>query len=295
SLDNFSLMALTISVGFVVDDAIVMIENIVRHQEQGAPPLEAAIRGARQIGFTVLSISISLVAVFIPLIFMGGVMGRLFHEFAMTMTLAIAVSAAVSLTLTPMICGRWMRPQPAQQTHGLVWRGIDRVMRGMARFYARTLDWALAHRAFMLLLTLLVVVVTVRLYGSVPKGFLPLQDTGIVMGSTLADPDISFQSMVDRQKQVVDVLLSDPAVVSVGSTVGVSSGWASQNRGQLTLALKPVSERDATSEGVIARLRPKLARIGGVQTFLFSAQDLRGCGRSGGAQYQYAVIAPDLV
>ncbi|MBN8927982.1 MAG: acriflavine resistance protein B [Rhodospirillales bacterium 69-11] len=294
SLDNFSLMALTISVGFVVDDAIVMIENIVRHQEQGYPPLEAAVRGAKQIGFTVLSISISLVAVFIPLIFMGGVMGRLFHEFAMTLTLAIVVSAAVSLTLTPMICGRWMRPEAPRESHGLVWRGIDRAMRGTQRFYARTLDWALAHRAFMLLITLLTVIVTVRLYGTVPKGFLPLQDTGIVMGSTLADPNISFQSMVQRQKQVVDVLLSDPAVVSVGSTVGVSSGWASQNRGQLTLALKPVSERDATSEEVIARLRPKLARVGGVQTFLFSAQDLRGGGRSGGAQYQFAVIAPDL-
>jgi multidrug efflux pump len=296
TLDNFSLMALTISVGFVVDDAIVMIENIVRHMEKGLPPLRAALIGSRQIGFTVMSISLSLVAVFIPLIFMGGIMGRLFHEFAMTMTLAIAISALVSLTLTPMICGRWMRaPQQQDQAqHGVVWRVLDTIFSASHRFYALTLEWALAHRVFMLLFTVLVLVLTVRLYAVVPKGFLPLQDTGILMGSTMASPDVSFRAMEERQRAVVDVLLADPAVDSVGSTVGVSSGWSSLNRGRLTISLKPLSERKASSEDVINRLRGPLSKVSGVQTSLYSAQDLRGGGRSGGAQFQYAVIAPDL-
>jgi multidrug efflux pump len=294
TLDNFSLMALTISVGFVVDDAIVMIENIVRHMEKGLPPLRAALIGSRQIGFTVMSISLSLVAVFIPLIFMGGIMGRLFHEFAMTMTLAIAVSALVSLTLTPMICGRWMRLPQEHVQRGAVWRALDAIFSVSHRFYARTLEWALAHRVFMLLVTLLVLVLTVRLYTVVPKGFLPLQDTGLLMGSTMASPDVSFRAMEERQRAVVDVLLADPAVASVGSTVGVSSGWSSLNRGRLTISLKPPSERKLTAEQVIDRLRGPLSKVGGVQTSLYSAQDLRGGGRSGGAQFQYAVIASDV-
>jgi hydrophobe/amphiphile efflux-1 (HAE1) family protein len=294
TIDNFSLMALTISVGFVVDDAIVMIENIVRHMEQGMPPMQAALLGSRQIGFTVMSISISLVAVFIPLVFMGGILGRLFHEFAVTLTMAIAVSAVVSLTLTPMICGRYMRPPDPREQHGLVWRAIDRVLSGTQRFYARSLDWALAHRLFMLLLTVLTVVLTVRLYMTVPKGFLPLQDTGILVGSTQADTDVSFQTIEDRQRAVVDVLLADPAVASVASNVGVANGWASMNRGWLTISLKPRAERGISSEDVITRLREPLLKVGGIQTFLFSAQDLRDGGRQGGSQYQYAMIAPDV-
>ena len=294
TIDNFSLMALTVSVGFVVDDAIVMIENIVRHAERGLPPLKAAIIGARQIGFTVMSISISLVAVFIPLIFMGGILGRLFHEFAMTMTMAIAVSAVVSLTLTPMICGRYMSVAEPKGGHGRLWRGIDRVLGAVERFYERTLGWALAHRVFMLLITLLTVVLTVRMYGLVPKGFMPQQDTGVIMGSTLADPDVSFATMEDRQRQAVDVLLSDPAVDTVASTVGVSSGWSSMNRGQVTISLKPRSVRGISSDDVIARLRGKLAGVDGIQTFLFSAQDLRHGGRQGGSQYQYVLVTPDL-
>ncbi|MDR3538677.1 MAG: efflux RND transporter permease subunit, partial [Acetobacteraceae bacterium] len=294
TIDNFSLMALTISVGFVVDDAIVMIENIIRHQEHGLKPLQAALVGARQIGFTVMSISISLVAVFIPLIFMGGLLGRLFHEFAMTLTLSIAVSAVVSLSLTPMICGRWMQPEPPAPAHGLAWRAIDRVLTWSQRFYIRTLGWALDHRVFMLLVTVLTIVLTIRLYGTVPKSFLPLSDTGIIIGSTLADQDISFKSMEERQKAVVDVLLTDPAIASVASTVGVSNGWSSQNRGNLTISLKPLAERSLSSEDVITRLRPKLLEVGGIQTTLFSAQDLRGGGRSGGAQFQYAMVTPNL-
>ncbi len=295
-LDNFSLMALTISVGFVVDDAIVMIENIVSHMERGLSPMRAAIEGSRQIGFTVVSISLSLVAVFIPLIFMGGILGRLFHEFAMTLTMAIAVSAAVSLTLTPMICGRWMRP--AKPPRPGLWtrldRAIERGLGGTLRFYAGTLGWSLRHQGFMLLVMLATVVLTVRLYGSVSKGFLPIQDTGILMGSTIASPDVSFAAMEARQRAVVDVLLADPAVESVGSQVGVSSGWSSLNRGHLNISLKPVSERHISSEAVIARLRPKLARLGGIQTFLQSAQDLRGGGRSDGSQFQFVLISQDL-
>ena len=297
-LDNFSLMALTISVGFVVDDAIVMIENIVRHRERGVDPMRAALIGARQIGFTVMSISISLVAVFIPLIFMGGIMGRLFHEFAVTLTMAIAVSAVVSLTLTPMICGQYMRGDTYAPPRGRIAARIDRALEraftAMQRFYAVTLGWALEHRVFMLLVTLATIVLTVRLYTVLPKGFLPLQDTGLLIGSTLASPDVSFQAMEDRQRAVVDVVLADPAVASVGSTVGVSNGWSSINRGSLTVSLKPPSERHLTSEEVIARLRGPLEKVAGVQTTLFSAQDLRGGGRQGGSQYQYAIITQDI-
>ncbi len=294
AIDNFSLMALTISVGFVVDDAIVMIENIVRRMEQGEPPLRAALLGARQIGFTVVSISLSLVAVFIPLIFMGGVLGRLFHEFAMTLTVAIAISAVVSLTLTPMICGHYMTAPAEQARPGLIWRGIDRMLDAIHRGYARSLGWALASPVFMLLIVVLTVALTVRLYGVVPKGFMPLQDTGILVGSTQADPDVSFSIMEERQRAVVDILLADPAVASVASTVGVSSGWSSLNRGSVTVNLKPLNERGVSSEDVIARLRPALGRMGGIQTFLFSAQDLRGGGRQGGSQFQYVLIAPEV-
>jgi hydrophobe/amphiphile efflux-1 (HAE1) family protein len=294
TIDNFSLMALTVSVGFVVDDAIVMIENIVRHADRGMAPMQAALLGARQIGFTVMSISISLVAVFIPLVFMGGILGRLFHEFAMTLTMAIAVSAVVSLSLTPMICGRYMSVAPPVGGHGLAWRVIGRGLSGVERFYAHTLNWALAHRVFMLLITVLTVVLTIRMYGLVPKGFMPEQDTGIIMGSTQADPNVSFQTMEDRQRQVVDVLLADPGIDTVASTVGVSSGWASLNRGGLTISLKPLRERSISADDVINRLRDKLAQVDGIQAFLFSAQDLRGGGRQGGSQFQYALVAQDL-
>ena len=294
TIDNFSLMALTISVGFVVDDAIVMIENIVRHMEQGEPPLLAALNGARQIGFTVLSISLSLVAVFIPLIFMGGIAGRLFHEFAMTMTMAIGISAVVSLSLTPMICGRYMRHPNADIVHGRLSRAVDGALNATQRGYASSLGWALAHPVFMLLVVVLTVVLTGKLYTVVPGGFMPLQDTGMLIGSTLADPDISFRTMEARQQAVVDVLLADPAVATVASNVGVAAGWSSLNRGSLTVNLKPLSDRGISSEAVIARLRPALTKMAGVQTFLFSAQDLRGGGRQGGAQFQYAMISQDL-
>jgi hydrophobe/amphiphile efflux-1 (HAE1) family protein len=297
SLDNFSLIALTVSVGFVVDDAIVMIENIVRHMEHGVSPMRAALIGSRQIGFTVVAITLSLVAVFIPLIFMEGILGRLFHEFAMTLTMAILVSAVVSLTLTPMICGHWMRGAGAAAGKGLwvrIDRAIERLLELNQRIYARTLGWSLRHRGLMLLIMLLTVVVTVRMYGTVPKGFMPIEDTGILMGSTIASPDVSFTAMQARQRAVVNVILSDPAVASVGSQVGVTSGWSSLNRGELMVGLKPLADRHVSSEQVIARLRTKLMRLGGVQTFLYSAQDLRGGARTGGSQFEFVVISQDL-
>jgi multidrug efflux pump len=294
SIDNFSLMALTISVGFVVDDAIVMIENIVRLMEQGVPPLRAAMIGSRQIGFTVMSITISLIAVFIPIIFMGGMLGRLFHEFAMTLTLAILISAVVSLSMTPMICGRFIRTPHVNESHGLAWRVIDRVINGATRFYARSLAWSLRHQWLPLMVTVLTVVLTIRLYAIVPKGFLPDQDTGIIIGSTLAEPDVSFQAMSERQRAVMNVILADPAVASVGSTVGVSAGWNSMNRGFFNISLKPMSQRHAAPDQIIDRLREPLKRVSGIQTFMFAAQDLRGGGRQGGSSYQYALITPDV-
>ena len=297
ALDNFSLMALTISVGFVVDDAIVVIENIVSHRERGLGPIEAALAGSRQIGFTVISISVSLVAVFIPLLFMGGIIGRLLHEFAITLTIAIAISAVVSLTLTPMVCARFMRAGDNAPPRGL-WGRIDRVVDGAfrrgQRLYGRTLGWTLRHGGLMLLVTLATLVLTIRLYGVVPKGFLPEQDTGQLIGSTLASPDVSFKAMARRQESVVRVILNDPAVASVGSLVGVSSGWSQQNRGTLYISLKPLAVRRVSAAQVIARLKAPLAELGGVRTFMFSEQDLHTGGRSGGSEYQFAVISPDL-
>jgi multidrug efflux pump len=294
TIDNFSLMALTISVGFVVDDAIVMIENIVRLMERGEPPLRAAMLGAKQIGFTVMSITLSLVAVFVPLIFMGGVLGRLFHEFAMTLTLAILISAVVSLSMTPMICGHYLRTGAIDPPRGVVWRAIDAVINGTTSFYCRTLEWALRHQWLPLMITVLTIVLTVKLYTVVPKGFMPEQDTGILSGATLADPGVSFKAMSERQRAAVAVALADPAVESIGSWIGVSQGWNSMNRGWFDIKLKPLAERKISSEQVIERLRGPLKSVSGIQTFLYAAQDLRGGGRQGGSQYQYAMIAPDL-
>jgi multidrug efflux pump len=298
TLDNFSLIALTVSVGFVVDDAIVMIENVVRHMEMGKTAMQAAIEGSRQIGFTVVSISISLVAVFIPLIFMGGVLGKLFHEFAMTITMAILISGAVSLSLTPMVCGHFMTSKGRARPLRAPWRQIDqaieRLLAGMTRFYIITLDAALNMRWIMLALMAATIGATVWLYMLVPKGLMPTQDTGLVMGSTLAGPDVSFQAMSDLQRRVVDIVLADPAVASVGSTIGVSTGFSSLNRGSLTVQLKPLDQRGVGSEAVIARLRPKLARLTGVETVMFSAQDLRTGGRSGGSQFQFVLLDQDL-
>jgi multidrug efflux pump len=296
TLDNYSLMAITISVGFVVDDAIVMIENIVRHLEQGHPPLRAALLGARQIGFTVLSISVSLIAVFIPVLFLGGIIGRMMHEFAMTITIAIVVSALVSLTLTPMLCGQLMTRPSATPGTG-PWARIDAAVHGgfdrALHWYAGTLGWALRWRRLMLGVTVGTVVMTVVLYYVVPKAFLPEEDTGLIQGVIVASPDVSFAAARARQKTVVDILTADPAVSAVASTIGVTSGWASLNRINLTIALKPLHERGLSADAVIERLRPQLANIGGTPTYLWSAQGLRPGGRQG-ASNQFALIDQNL-
>ncbi len=292
SLNNYSLMAITISVGFVVDDAIVMIENITRLREQGMAPMAAAIAGARQIGFTVISISLSLVAVFIPLLFMGGILGSIFHEFAFTLTFAIGISALVSLTLTPMVCARMVDAVPTGRLKRFD-DAVERVFRRVLASYSRGLDWALRRRLLMLALTLGTIVMTIWLYSVVPKGFLVEQDTGLLTGTTIAAPSVSFGEMSRLQQRVVDIILKDPSVAAVSSSVGVTYGFESANRGQISVTLKPLAQR-AGAKDIIARLRPKLNGVPGLRTVLFAAQDIRGGGRSGGAQYQFLVLDANL-
>jgi Cation/multidrug efflux pump len=292
SLDNLSLMALTVSTGFVVDDAIVVIENIVRFIEKGEPPLIAALKGARQIGFTVISISLSLVAVFIPLLFMSGLIGRLFHEFAVTLSAAILVSGVVSLTLTPMLCGRFLKRENPDNKSGAINRVSERGFEAMHNFYARTLKWVLDHEYLMLIVTAAVIVTTVWLYTVVPKGFFPQQDTGQLMGTTEAAQDISFEAMKEKQEEVVRIVMNDPAVQAVGSFFGGGSGSA-LNNGRMFISLKPTGRGTGKRQDdvgiVIARLRQKLSKIPGAYLFLQPGQDIRVGGRSSKALYQYAL------
>ncbi len=290
SLDNLSLMALTVSVGFVVDDAIVVIENIVRFIEAGDPPLQAAFKGARQIGFTVVSISISLVAVFIPILFMGGLIGRLFHEFAVTLSLAILVSGVVSLTLTPMLCGRFLRPEHPDRSGGWFYETMERFFQWMLGGYESALRWVLRHQFFVLAVAVLNVGLTYWLFTEAPRGFFPQQDTGLMMGFSEGAQDISFEAMEKKHQRVSDIVAADPAVASMGSFLG---GGASNN-GYMFIALKPKGERKETADEVIARLRPKLAKEVGVNLFLQAAQDLRVGGRAGRSQYQYTLQASEL-
>jgi multidrug efflux pump len=292
SLNNYSLMAIVISVGFVVDDAIVMIENIARLREQGMAPLQAALLGSRQIGFTVVSISLSLVAVFIPLLFMGGILGTVFHEFAFTLTFAIAISAVISLTLTPMVCGRFVDRPPAGWL-GRVDRTVEAVFRAVIGRYVSTIDWGLRRTKLMVAVTIGTVIMTFWLYGAVPKGFLSEQDTGLLRGTTIAAPGVSFDTMQQLQRRAVDVVLADPAVDTVSSNIGVNVGFDTQNRGTIEVALKPLSQR-AGARAVIARLRPKLDAIAGLHTVMFAEQDIRGGGRQGGAEYEFDVLDSNL-
>ena len=292
SLDNLSLMALTISTGFVVDDAIVVIENIVRFIEKGESPMQAALKGARQIGFTVISISLSLVAVFIPLLFMSGLIGRLFHEFAVTLSAAILVSGVVSLTLTPMLCGQFLKGEEPNRKQGLVTRLSERGFNTMHGFYERTLKWVLDHEYLMLVVTFAVIVATIWLYFVVPKGFFPQQDTGQMMGTTEAAQDISFEAMKEKQDVVVKTVMADPAVQAVGSFFGGGTGSA-VNTARMFISLKPKGwgkkDRRDDAGTVIARLRGKLSKIPGAQLFLTANQDIRVGGRSSKAQFQYAL------
>ncbi|MDB6118855.1 MAG: Acriflavin resistance protein [Verrucomicrobiaceae bacterium] len=297
SLDNLSLMALTISVGFVVDDAIVVIENIFRFVEKGEKPFQAALKGARQIGFTVISITISLIAVFIPLLFMGGLFGRLLHEFAVTLSLAIIISAVISLTLTPCLCGQFLKAETKESTNGFFYRMSERFFDGMLHFYEDGLKWVLRHQIIMLFVFMATVGSTVWVYGLVAKGIFPQQDTGMMMGSTEAAQDISFPAMVKLQEQMIQIVLADPAVATITTSVGSSGGGGGSstvNSGRMFIALKPLAERKVSIDQVIARLRKQATSIPGINLFMTGMQDIRVGGRSSKTQFQYALQCPDL-
>jgi multidrug efflux pump len=288
SLDNLSLMALTIATGFVVDDAIVVLENISRYREQGMPPLQAALRGVREVTFTVLSISLSLVAVFLPIFLMGGVIGLFFREFAVTLSVAILVSLVVSLTTTPMMCAKLLSPE-AGRSHGRWYRISEQIFEGMRGGYAKSLTWVLRHPRGMLTLTLATMGFSVYLYTIVPKGFFPPQDTGRMIASIQAAQDISFQAMQHKLIKVEEIIRADSAVESVTGFMG-----GTKNSASLFIDLKPLKERKMSTEDVIARLRPDLAKVPGAPTFLRVFQDLRVGGRASSAQYQYTVQGVDL-
>jgi multidrug efflux pump len=290
SIDNLSLMALTIATGFVVDDAIVVIENISRYLEQGMSPMESALKGAEEIGFTVLSISISLVAVFIPILLMGGIVGRLFREFAVTLSVAILVSLAISLTTTPMMCSRLLK-NPEEEKHGRVFQASEKVFTGMLGFYERTLKWVLQHSALTLFVLLVTIALNIFLFYIVPKGFFPQQDNGTVFGGIQGAQDISFQAMQNLTLRFVDIIKTDPAVQNVGAFTG---GGGAVNTGFVYLALKPLSERKISASQVIDRLRPKLVSIPGATVFLQAGQDLRIGGRQSNAQYQYTLQSDNI-
>jgi hydrophobe/amphiphile efflux-1 (HAE1) family protein len=292
SLDNLSLMALTISTGFVVDDAIVMIENIVRFIEAGDTPMVAALKGAKQIGFTVVSLSLSLIGVFIPLIFMSGIVGRLFREFAITMSAAVVVSMIVSLTLTPMMCSRLLRPE-SESHHGRLWQLSEDFFQGFLGLYERGLQWVLAHQPLTFLVAVATLVATVWLYILVPKGLLPLQDTGMIIGVTDASQSISFQAMVERQRRVAEVVAQDPDVTSVASFVGVGTVNPTVNSGRLYISLKPRDQRKSPVATVIDRLRDATAPLQGISLYMQAVQDVQIDSRVSRTQYQYTLQDAD--
>ncbi|HXE27000.1 MAG TPA: multidrug efflux RND transporter permease subunit [Stellaceae bacterium] len=292
SLDNLSLMALTIAVGFVVDDAIVMIENIVRYIEAGDSPFDAAIKGAGQIGFTIISITCSLVAVFIPLIFMGGIIGRLFREFALTVTIAVMISAFISLTLTPVMCSLFLKHEEAHKRNR-VSQWAEDAFDAMVRFYDRGLTWVLRHQFITLLPTLALIALTGFLYVMIPKGFFPQQDTGFIFGEADARQDTSFAGMSQLMLQLIDKIKADPAVESVTGFAGATGGNASESTGRMNIQLKPYDQRDVTADQVIARLRPVVAQVPGVKFFMQVGQDINVGGRLSRTQYQYTLTDTD--
>jgi hydrophobe/amphiphile efflux-1 (HAE1) family protein len=292
SLDNLSLMGLTIAVGFVVDDAIVMLENIQRHIEEGMSPTEAAIKGSGEIGFTIISISLSLVAVFIPLLLMGGIVGRVFREFAITVTITILISAFVSLTLTPVMAGRFLHSEKDMR-HGRVYLAFEKMFDLMLAGYARTLDVALSWRRVTFVVFLLTVCLSGYLFVTIPKGFFPQQDTGLILGTSEASQDISFAEMSRRQLTLGAVVSADPDVATVGMAVG-STGNQTQNNGRMFITLKPRDQRNASASQIIDRLRPQLAKVEGAALFLQPAQDINVGGRASRTLYQYTLQDPDL-
>lgn len=291
SLDNLSLMALTIATGFVVDDAIVVLENITRHLEEGVSATQAAILGAKEIGFTVFSISMSLVAVFIPILLMGGMLGRLFREFAVTLSVAILISLIISLTTTPMMCATLLKPERGR-SHGWFFRAGEHVFNWLHRHYETSLSRALKHPRLMIGVTLTTVVVSVLLFIIIPKGFFPQQDTGRLMGMIQASQDISFQAMKGKLQRIVDTIMRDPAVDTVTAFTG--GGGSTRNTGRMFIALKPIEQRKLTADQVIGRLRKGLSEVAGAPTFLQGVQDVRVGGRLSGAQYQYTLRGDSL-
>ncbi len=292
SLNNLSLMALTISTGFVVDDAIVMIENIARYVEAGDPPLEAALKGAEQIGFTILSLTVSLIAVLIPLLFMGDVVGRLFREFAITLGLTILISAVVSLTLTPMMCARLLRHTPEEQ-QGRFYRSSQRIFDRTIDAYGTTLRWVLHRQGATLLVAVGILVLTVLLFLIVPKGFFPVQDTGVILGISEAPQSISFAAMAERQRALARVILQDPNIDSLSSFIGVDGTNTTLNSGRILISLKRLAERDGSASDIIRRLQPKLAAVDGITLYMQPVQDLTVEDRVSRTQYQYTLEDPD--
>jgi hydrophobe/amphiphile efflux-1 (HAE1) family protein len=293
SLDNLSLMALTIAVGFVIDDAIVMLENIFRHVEDGMKPMDAAIKGAGEIGFTIISISFSLVAVFIPLLLMGGIVGRLFREFAVTVTVAVLVSAFVCLTLTPMMCSRFLHHDSSR--HGLAYRSIEAAFTGMSTFYRRTLDVALKYHVITLLVFLGTVAFSAYLFIIIPKGLFPAQDNGIVSGITEARQDISFKEMLSVQQRLADIIQQDPDTAAFVSSMGGGFAGATNNQGRLFISLKPIDQRvGGTLQDYINRLRPKIAKVSGGKLFLQPIPDVRVGARLAKTEYQYTLQDANL-
>ena len=293
SLDNLSLMALTISIGFVIDDAIVMLENIYRHVEEGMKPMDAALKGAGEIGFTIISISFSLIAVFIPLLLMSGIVGRLFREFAITVTSAVVVSAFVSLTLTPMMGSRFLHHDTRK--HGLLYRMMERFFVGLAAFYRRTLETALQHQFITLLVFLGTVATTIVLYAYIPKGFFPPQDTGAVIGISEAGQDVSYQEMSRIQQEINSIVAADPDTSGYSSSIGGGIAGQAGNNGRIFISLKPWDQRvGGSAQDYINRLRPKLTKVVGGKLFLQAAQDIRVGGRLSKTEYEYTLQDPDL-
>jgi multidrug efflux pump len=293
SLNNLTLMALTISTGFVVDDAIVMIENIVRYIEQGERPLRAALLGSQQIGFTIVSLTISLTAVLIPLLFMGDIIGKLFREFAVTLCVTILVSAVVSLTLTPMMCSKLLKHTPAEK-QGRFYRASERVFERVIAFYGRTLQVVLRFQTTTLLVALGTLIFTLLLYIWIPKGFFPIQDTGVIQGITDATQSISFPAMAERQQQLVNVILKDPAVASLSSFIGIDGTNTTLNSGRILINLKPLEERKLRASDVIRRLQPQLANVTGITLFMQPVQDLTVEDRVSRTQFQYTLEDPNV-
>jgi multidrug efflux pump len=292
SLNNLTLMALTISTGFVVDDAIVMIENIVRFLEEGDTPLQAALKGSEQIGFTIVSLTISLIAVLIPLLFMGDIVGRLFREFAITLAVTILVSAVVSLTLTPMMCSRLLRHR-SEQEQSRFYKASERVWDRVIEFYGRTLQWVLGHQTETLLVAAATLILTIWLYIVAPKGFFPVQDTGILQGISEAPPSVSFTAMSQRQQQLAGIILKDPAVESLSSFIGIDGTNTTLNNGRILINLKPLDQRKISATDVILRLQPQLEQVEGITLYMQPVQDLTVEDRVSRTQYQYTLEDPD--